>query len=213
MVVPLCIVYDLIDSNLIFDLFSPNKGVTASCERVATAAKKKPMAPTTTTKKRWKVSKKDAVVPTSPRHSRAAISDSDVSAGASKGGDIAVSDNDSGKHASRQQDGSRWGPTAARTSLLVAYVAVFIAARLKLQGGPAPVWYGPTNAAANADSFVTRVLSFAYVQVYVVLPHRFWHALIRVLLIVPFVYWHERKPSHVASRDGIVPVPCKGSQR
>jgi hypothetical protein len=166
MVVPLCIVYDLIDNNLIFDLLSPNKGVNASCARVATAAKKKPIASTSTTKKRWKVSKKDAVVPASPHHSRAVIGDSGASAGASKGSDIDDSDNDNDKHASRQQDSSRWWPTAARTSLLVAYVAVFMAARLKLQGGPAPVWYGPTNAAANADSFVTRVLSFAYVQAY-----------------------------------------------
>ena len=55
-------------------------------------------------------------------------------------------------------------PVFARATALGGFVVAFMAARLWLQGGPAPVWYGPTNPAANADAFVTRVLSFAYID-------------------------------------------------
>ena len=51
-----------------------------------------------------------------------------------------------------------------RAATFAAFLAGFMYARLSLQGGPAPVWFGPTNAAANADSLQTRALSFAYID-------------------------------------------------
>ena len=51
-----------------------------------------------------------------------------------------------------------------RFAAVCAFLVAFMAARLRLQGGGAPEWYGPTNPAANADRLSTRVLSFAYID-------------------------------------------------